>query len=134
MKPGLRNFLAIVGGLILGSAVNMLIISKGGELVSPPQGVNPEDIKSIKANIHLYETKHYIIPFLAHAIGTFVASFAAVKWAVRRKKTVGIIVGTWFLFGGIAAASMIGTPFVPTLVDVAFAYYPLAWLGFVLAK
>jgi hypothetical protein len=134
MKPGLRNFLAIVGGLILGSAVNMLIISKGGELVSPPQGVNPEDIKSIKANIHLYETKHYIIPFLAHAIGTLVASFAAVKWAIRRKKTVGIIVGTWFLFGGIAAASMIGAPFVPTLVDVAFAYYPLAWLGFVFAK
>ncbi|MDG2454626.1 MAG: hypothetical protein P8N47_02345 [Bacteroidia bacterium] len=134
MKPGLRNFLAIVGGLILGSAVNMLVISRGGELVSPPQGVNPEDIKSIKANIHLYETKHYIIPFLAHAIGTLVASFAAVKWAIRRKKTVGIIVGTWFLFGGIAAASMIGAPFVPTLVDVAFAYYPLAWLGFVFAK
>jgi hypothetical protein len=129
MKPGLRNFLAI-----LGSAVNMLVISRGGELVSPPQGVNPEDIKSIKANIHLYETKHYIIPFLAHAIGTLVASFAAVKWAIRRKKTVGIIVGTWFLFGGIAAASMIGAPFVPTLVDVAFAYYPLAWLGFVFAK
>jgi hypothetical protein len=29
---------------------------------------------------------------------------------------------------------MIGAPFVPTLVDVAFAYYPLAWLGFVFAK
>lgn len=134
MKPGLRNFLAIAVGVLVGSTVNMLIVSKGGTYISPPLGVDPEDIKSIRANIHLYEAKHYITPFLAHAIGTLVASFIAVKLAIRRKKTVGIIVGTWFLVGGITVASMIGTPLLPTIVDLALAYFPFAWLGIKLAK
>lgn len=134
MKPGLRNFLAIAAGVIVGSTVNMLFVSKGGTYISPPLGVDPEDIKSIRANIHLYEAKHYITPFLAHAIGTLVASFIAVKLAIRRKKTIGIIVGTWFLVGGITVASMIGTPLLPTIVDLAFAYFPFAWLGLKLAK
>ncbi len=134
MKPVLRNLLAISGGVLVGSAFNMLIVSKGGIYISPPLGVDPEDIKSIRANIHLYEAKHYIIPFLAHSIGTFVAAFVAVKLAIRRKQTVGIIVGTWFFIGGITVASMIGTPLSPTIVDLAFAYFPFAWLGLKLAK
>ena len=60
--------------------------------------------------------------------------YVAVKLAIRRKQTVGIIVGTWFLIGGITVASMIGTPLLPTIVDLAFAYFPFAWLGLKLAK
>ena len=134
MKPGLRNFLAIAGGVLVGSIINMLIVSNGGELIPPPQGVDADDINSIKANIHLYHGKHYVMPFLAHALGTLVASFIAVKLAIRRKQTVGLIVGTWFLIGGLTAATMIGTPLSPTTIDLVFAYFPFAWLGLKLAK
>ncbi len=134
MKPGLRIFFAILGGILAGSVINMLIISKGGELIAPPQGVNPEDINSIKTNINLYESKHYVIPFLAHSLGTLVASFAAVKLAIRREQTVSIIIGIWFLIGGITAASMIRTPLLPTMVDLIFAYFPFAWFGLKLAN
>lgn len=134
MKPGVRNFLAITSGIIIGSTVNMLIISMGGDIFPAPAGVDPENLESIQANIHLYETKHYIAPFLAHALGTLVAAFISVKLAVRRKRIVSIIVGAWFLIGGIVAASMIGTPFLPAMVDLVFAYLPFAWLGLKLAR
>ena len=61
-----RNIAAVLLGIIIGSIVNMSIISLGPLLVGVPEGVNPQDIESIKRNLHLYEAKHFLIPILAH--------------------------------------------------------------------
>ncbi len=39
-----------------------------------------------------------------------------------------MLIGVFFLTGGKAAASMIGTPIIPSAVDLMFAYLPMAWL------
>ena len=134
MKPELRNFLAILAGLIAGSALNMFIVNNSGFLIPLPEGYIPGNEQSLKEHIHLFEAKHYLEPFLAHALGTLLAAFVAVKLAIRRKLFVGIFPGIFFLVGGITAAVMFSIPFLPTLVDLVFAYVPFAWFGYKLAK
>ena len=76
-----RNIIALVVGITIGMAVNMGIIMSSGQLIPPPEGVDVMDAASIKANLHLFEPKHFIMPFLAHALGTLVGAFIAAKIA-----------------------------------------------------
>jgi hypothetical protein len=62
MNPIIRNVLAVIAGIVIGGIVNGLIVAFGGNLVPPPEGVNPNDMESIKANMHLYEVKHFMMP------------------------------------------------------------------------
>lgn len=76
MNPILRNILAFIAAVILGGLVNMGLIMISGSVIPPPEGVDPSDMESIKANMHLYGVKHFIFPFLAHALGTLVGAIA----------------------------------------------------------
>jgi hypothetical protein len=134
MNPILKNVLAVLIGLFIGGQVNGLIISQGSNLFPLPEGVNPNDIESIKSHIHLYEPKHFLAPFLAHAIGTFVAAFICALIAAKSHMRLMLIVGGVFTLGGIAAIAMIGGPVWFMIVDLLFAYFPMAFLGFWIAK
>jgi uncharacterized membrane protein YqgA involved in biofilm formation len=134
MNSKLQNILGLLFGVIIGSMVNMSIVSISGSLIPLPAGVNPEDVKSIRENIHLFQSKHYVMPFLAHAIGTLSGAFIAAKIATSRKRMYANIIGVFFLVGGISAAAMIGTPILPTTIDLVFAYLPMAWIAYKLSK
>ena len=54
MPNVLRNVLAILAGLVLGSGVNMALIALGPSLVPPPAGVNVRDAESLRAGMHLF--------------------------------------------------------------------------------
>ena len=133
MNPILRNILAVVAGYIIGSVVNMGILNLGGSIIPLPEGASVTDIESIKASMHLYETKHFIMPWLAHALGTLVGAFIAVKLAVSHHMKLALGIGVIFLLGGIAVAWLIGSPLLVTAVDLIGAYLPMAWLGAKLA-
>lgn len=63
MNPILKNVLAVIAGVVVGSAVNMAIIMISGSVIPLPEGVDASNAESLKSNIHLFETKHYIMPF-----------------------------------------------------------------------
>ena len=94
-----RNILAVIFGLIIGGFVNMTIITYGGAIIPPPDGVNSNDIESIKVNMHLYQKIHFVVPFLAHALGTFVGAFIASVIASCHQFKFAIVIGM-FLFNG----------------------------------
>ena len=129
MNNTVRLVLGILAGAVVGMFVNGGIISFSGSVIPAPEGVDPNDIESIKANLHLYTAKHYIMPFLAHALGTLVGAFVAAKIVLNKKMMSGLIIGGFFLLGGIAAAMMIGTPLIPSAVDILFAYIPMGYIG-----
>ncbi len=79
MKPGVKNILAVIAGAILGSAVNMGIIMVSGSFIPPPNGADITTMEGLKASMHLFQPKHFIFPFLAHALGTFAGAFLAAK-------------------------------------------------------
>ena len=134
MHPIIRNILAIVAGVVLGSVVNMGIIYLSPAIIPPPEGVNPMDMESIKANFHLYEAKHFVVPIIAHALGTLVGAFVAAKLAISHHLKIALGIGGWFLIGGIVAVTMMpGAPLWFKVIDLVGAYLPMGWLGHRLA-
>lgn len=130
MNPAVRNSLAVVAGIILGGIVNMAVIMISSSIVPLPEGVNPEDFESMNQNMHLYSPKHFLMPFLAHALGTLVGAFTAAKIAVSHHKTLALIIGGVFLIGGIMAVRMLpNAPMWFSASDLLLAYIPMGWLG-----
>ncbi len=129
MQPLLRNILVVIGGIILGSIVNMAIITVGPSIIPLPEGVELTDMEALRIAVPNFEAKHYLFPFLAHALGTLVGAWFAVRFAASRPILLATIIGVWFLIGGILNAIMLGTPIVPSLIDFIFAYIPMALIG-----
>jgi hypothetical protein len=134
MKAILRNVFAVITGLIVGSFVNMGIVMISGSIIPPPDGVDVTSMEGLKASIHLFEPRHFIFPFLAHAIGVLVGSFLAYLIAGSHKMKFAIGIGAFFLIGGIANVMMISSPLWFTCVDLIGAYFPMAWIGAKLAQ
>lgn len=134
MNPILRNILALLVGLVVGGIVNMGLIMIGGSIMPPPAGVDVNDVASINAHIQEYSTAQIMVPFLAHAIGTLVGAWLAVKLAASRHMLLATIIGALFLLGGFMAVRMIpNAPIWFDALDLGIAYLPMAWLGWKLA-
>ena len=130
----LRNSLAVVLGVVIGGLVNYAFVYLGPSLISPPAGVDVGNADSIAQSTHLFEPKHFLFPFLAHAIGTMVGAGVAYLVAVNRPAVFAYAIGAIFLMGGIAAAQMIPAPTWFLVVDLGLAYIPMAWLGILIAQ
>ncbi|MBP9888897.1 MAG: hypothetical protein KBF93_21565 [Leptospiraceae bacterium] len=129
MNPVIKNILAIVVGFFLGSAVNMGIIMVSGSIIPPPDGADVTTMEGLKASIHLFQPKHFIFPFLAHALGTFVGAFLAALIAANHKMKFALSIGAFFLIGGIANILMLPSPLWYTVVDLVGAYIPTSYIG-----
>jgi hypothetical protein len=129
MPKVLRNVLAVIAGFIIGSIVNMAVISMSASLIPLPAGINPNDPESLAKGIHLFEPRHFLMPFLAHALGTLAGALTAYLIARTHKKQMAYVLGALFLCGGIAASFMIPAPAWFIAVDLILAYLPMAWLA-----
>ncbi len=128
MKPIIRYPLAILIGIIIGGFLNIGIIILGGYLIPAPKGVDVTSMESIKANLPLYEPKHFLMPFLAHALGTFVGAMLAVKIAKNQTKFFALLIGIIFLAGGITNFfELPNSPIWFIVVDLVLAYIPTAF-------
>ncbi len=134
MLKFLRVFLAVIAGLVVGSIVNMALITVSGKIIAPPNGADVTTMDGLKASLHLFEPRHFMFPFLAHALGTFVGASIAC-WLAPGKSPVPVyIVCGLFLLGGAANALMLPAPAWFVATDLLLAYLPAAWLGQALAK
>ena len=133
MVKFLRLVLAVIVGLVVGSAVNMGLILMSGKVIPPPAGADVTTMEGLKASLHLFEAKHFVFPFLAHALGTLAGAFVAGWLAPGKSALPAYVVGGLFLLGGVANAIMLPAPAWFSAVDLVFAYIPAAWLGQYLA-
>jgi hypothetical protein len=129
MNPILKNILAIIAGIILGSLVNMGIISISGSIIPPPEGADISTMEGLRDSMHLFEPKHFLMPFLAHALGTFIGAMLCAKLAANNKIGLSMAIGIFFLIGGIASVISIQGPMWFNIVDLTFAYLPASYLG-----
>lgn len=129
MNPILRNILAVFAGLIVGSVVNMSIIEISGSIIPPPEGFDTRTEEGLKASMHLMEAKHFIFPFLAHALGTFFGALLTAKIASTNKMTLALLIGLFFLAGGVWMVTLVTAPIGFVILDLLLAYIPCAWLG-----
>lgn len=129
MNAVLKNILGVIAGVVIGGMVNMGIVTISGSIIPPPEGVDMTTVEGIKAAADVLEAKHYLMPFLAHALGTLIGAMIAALIAATRKFTMAMIIGVFFLIGGISAAFMIPAPTWFVILDLGMAYIPMAWLG-----
>ena len=129
MPNVLRNVLAVIAGLVIGAVVNGALIAISSMIIPPPAGVDVNDVESLRRGMHLFEPRHFIMPFLAHALGTLTGALAAYLIAASYKTRFAYAIGVLFLCGGVAASVMIPAPTWYIVVDLLLAYLPMAWLA-----
>lgn len=129
MHPIVRNLLAVVAGVLLGSIVNMGLIIVGSRVIAPPAGADVTTLEGLKNSIHLFGLRHFLFPFLAHALGTLVGAGVTAALAANRKTALALLVGVVFLVGGMTNVMMLPAPLWFDVLDLVGAYLPMAWLG-----
>ncbi len=134
MNPVLRNGLSLLAGLLIGGALNMYLVEWGMKIIPPPAGMDPTTPEGLTKALPLMEPKHFIFPFLAHALGTLVAAYFTIKFSASKKQYLAWVVGFFFMLGGLAMVMIIPFPIWSIFVDLLLCYLPMAWLGWKLAR
>jgi hypothetical protein len=125
-----RGVLGVVIGCMIGGQLNMWIINHSTDFIPAPEGANVKTMEGLQKSIHLFEPKHFVMPFLAHALGTVVAAILASLIAKSHRKRCAMATGIVFLFGGAMAVSMLPAPLWFNITDLVLAYIPMALLGY----
>ena len=129
MNSILRNILAVIAGLFVGMVVNMGIVTIGPDLIPYPKGIDMTTVEGVEKAMPFLEPRHFIMPFLAHALGTLIGAMVVAKLAISNKIKLAMIIGVFFLAGGITMVVMAGGPIWVVLMDLGLAYIPMAYLG-----
>jgi hypothetical protein len=110
----MKSILLSVLGLVLGAITNLLFISVG----------------------HLFlGDNHFLIAFLAHALGAFVASFFVCKMKVDRPFFFSMCIGGSYLGMAVLDLSVLkDVPIWFILSDLLIAHLPMAYLGYKLGQ
>ena len=129
MNKGLRNTLAVVTGVTIGSLVNMGLVQLGPNIIPPPEGADTTTMEGLKATMHLFKPINFLFPFLAHALGTLVGAILAAMIAANHKMRFALVIGLFFLIGGITNILLLPSPTWFAIADIGGAYIPMAWMG-----
>ena len=129
MGSKLKNVLAVIVGIVVGSIANMILVLLGPVIIPTPDGVDVTNVESIRSSMHLFEFKHFVFPFLAHALGTLAGAYLAAVIAASCRMAAAMVVGGLFLIGGIVNTFLIAAPVLFNVVDLVGAYVPMAWIG-----
>lgn len=133
MKTTLKNILAVLAGIVVGSIVNMGLVNMGPAIVPIPEGADVSTMEALRESMKLFTPANFLFPFLGHALGTLAGAFVAAKLAASHSVKLGLGIGLFFLMGGIAAVIMLGGPWWFQAADLLLAYLPMAYLGASLA-
>lgn len=133
MNSILKNIIAFILGWLVGSAVNMGLVTMGYQIF-PVEGLDTNDMNSILELMPTFEAKQFLFPFLAHALGTLVGAAVAYTLAATHKMRIALGIGIFFLIGGIMVNFMLPGPTWFWVLDILVAYIPMAWIGTKIAK
>ena len=127
MKQTLKNIAIVFLGIIVGMIVNIGLIILGGLIFPPSENFEP-------MNAMNWDFKYFIFPFLAHSIGTLSGALIVSKLSNKSSIILPLIVGLYFLMGGIYMITILPAPMWFVLLDVILGYIPMALLGWKLAN
>ena len=131
----LKRTIVIILSIFIGAQVNGAFLTLGTTLIPPPEGCNLNTMDGLKAAVPFLEAKHYLFPFLAHAIGTLISAVLITRFLKSQQFVFAMMAGILFLMAGVAMVIMLpGTPIWFILVDLIGAYIPMAYLGNKLVK
>lgn len=131
MNKFVRNALAVLVGLVGGSIINMLIVNYGGVIIPTPEGFDFSTMEGLKEGMQQMQPKHFLMPFLAHALGTFVGASICVTIAKSSRRNLAMLIALGFFTGGFINVMMLPSPLWFSVVDLSLAYFPMAFLAWI---
>jgi len=134
MKKIIVNIVAVLVGLFAGAFVNGGIINISGEIIAPPVGSNMKTMEGLIQAMPLMEPKHFIMPFLAHALGTLIGAILCSLIARSNQLVLSLSIGLSFFIGGFMMVFQLPAPLWFDFVDLIFAYFTMAYVGYLLSK
>jgi len=133
MKGVFLNVLVFVACVFAGGIANGLIINYSGAIIAHPAGFDLTTEEGLKSGMPFMEPKHFIMPFIAHALGTLVGAFLVTLLIKERKLFRPLLVGFLFFLAGTYMVFILPSPLWFDALDLGLAYIPMAWIGYKLA-
>ena len=123
----LKYIIIVILGIMIGMIINMGLIILGGIIFIPADNFDP-------MNAINWDLKYFIFPFLAHSFGTVSGSFIVSKLSKNSNIVMPMVVGLYFLVGGIYMITILPAPTWFILIDIILCYIPMALLGWKISK
>jgi len=133
-NPIVQNILITMVAALAGMLLNLVLVEYSFYFISPPEGVNLTTEDGLQSAMSLMEPKHFLMPFLAHALGTFVSAVLVSRFTTERQFSRAMLLGFLFLSGGIYMARAWSSPLWFNIIDLGLAYLPMAYLGYLLGR
>lgn len=134
MNLVVRNIIAVVVGAVIGGVINGVIINFSGKIIPPPNGADLTTMEGLKSSMHLFEPINFLMPFLAHALGTLFGAMVTCFIAGSNHLKLALLVAVLFFIGGITNVMMLPAPMWFNVTDLLLAYIPMGFLGWKLSK
>ena len=134
MNSIVRNILAVVGGFLVGSLVNITLVNIGTAVVPLPEGAEVSTMEEIRESMSLFKPVNFVFPFLAHALGTLAGAFFAARLSGSHQMKFALGIGVLFLIGGVTMVVIVSGPLWFNGCDLVLAYIPMGYLGGVLGS
>ena len=127
MRQVVKNIGIVILSIIIGMITNIGLIIIGGMIFPLSENFNP-------MNAINWDFKYFMFPFLAHSIGTLSGAFVASKLSRNYHIIMPLIVGLYFLSGGIYMVTILPAPTWFISLDIIVSYIPMALLGWKISK
>ncbi|MFM6933838.1 MAG: hypothetical protein ACKOXP_00195 [Flavobacteriales bacterium] len=126
-----KRTLIIFVSIFSGAMLNSTIIQLSNKIITPPKGFDLKTLEGLQAAMPQMEPKHFLFPFLAHALGTLLSAVMIARFLRSQQLIFSMMAGILFLMGGVSMVIMLpNTPIWFVLVDLIGAYIPMAYLGY----
>lgn len=129
-----RNILITLAAAVAGMLINLILVACSPYFIAPPAGADVTTEEGLLAAMPLMEPKHFLMPFLAHALGTFFSAALVSRFATERQFSRSMLLGFLFLSGGIYMVRALPSPLWFNITDLGLAYLPMAYLGYLVGR
>ncbi len=130
----MKRLLFFLISLILGAVFNSLILNVGMKIIPPPQGFDMNNPLELAKAMKVMEVRHFLFPFLAHALGTLFGVVFFTYFSKSNKLFFPMLIAGLFFAGGLYMVLILPSPIWFNVLDLVLAYFPMALLGYKIAK
>lgn len=130
----MKTLLYFLIALILGAVFNSLILNLGMKVISPPEGFDMNNPSELAKAMKVMEVRHFLFPFLAHALGTLIGAMVFTYFSKSVRLIFPMFIAGLFFAGGIYMVLILPSPIWFNILDLMLAYFPMAYIGYHLAK
>lgn len=125
----MKNWQATVCGIVAGAIINLGLVTVGMSVFPLPEGIDASNMDEIRKLMPTLPVGNFVFPLLGHAIGSLIGATVTARLAANSPMRGALIVGGFFLLGGIAMIINCSGPTWFISTDLLLCYFPMALLG-----